>query len=113
MNTTVNSNSQYKDWIIMDCYSGSDVGGGVAFGVNRQSLGAYIMRSAAARETWAESAELIGTHNYTTYTVKKDGTGATGTWSISISGNAATATALTSSAGSSTVPIYFSSGKPV
>jgi len=63
MNTTVNSNSQYKDWLFMDCYSGSDVGGGVAIGVNRQSLGAYIMRSAAARETWAESAELLGTHH--------------------------------------------------
>ena len=30
--------------------------------------------------------------NYTSYTVKKDGTGATGTWAIDISGNAATAT---------------------
>lgn len=67
MNTTVNNNSQYKDWIIMDCYSANDVGGGVAFGVNRQSLGAYIMRSAAERTSWAESAELIGTHNYTSY----------------------------------------------
>lgn len=63
MNTTVNGNSQYKDWIIMDCYSGTDVGGGVALGVNRQSLGAYIMRSAAARTSWAESAELLGTHH--------------------------------------------------
>lgn len=63
MNTTVNGNSQYKDWVIMDCYSGNDVGGGVAIGVNRQSLGAYIMRSAAARTSWAESAELCGTHN--------------------------------------------------
>ena len=67
MNTSVNGNSQYKDWLFMDCYSGSDVGGGVAIGVNRQSLGAYIMRSAAARTSWAESAELLGTHNYTTY----------------------------------------------
>lgn len=32
---------------------------------------------------------------------------------VSISGNAATATALTSNAGSSTLPIYFSGGKPV
>ena len=63
MNTTVNSNSHYKDWLIMDCYSGNDVGGGVAIGVNRQSLGAYIMRSDAARTSWAESAELCGTHN--------------------------------------------------
>ena len=94
MNTTVNGNSQYKDWVIMDCYHGTDVGGGVAFGVNRQSLGAYIMRSAAARTSWADSAELIGTHNYTTYTVKKDGTGASGSWGISITGNAASATKL-------------------
>ena len=64
----------------------------MAFGVNRQSLGAYIMRSEAERETWGESAELLGTHNYTSYTVKKDGTGASGTWGINISGNAASAT---------------------
>ena len=88
MNTTVNGDSNYKDWIIMDCYSQDDVGGGVAFGVNRQVLGAYIMRSAAARTSWAESAELIGTHNYTTYTVKKDGTGASGTWGINVTGSA-------------------------
>jgi len=45
-------------------------------------LGAYIMRSSATRNAWAESAELLGTHNYTSYTVKKDGTGASGTWNI-------------------------------
>ena len=71
MNTTVNSNSHYKDWMIMDCYSGNDVGGAVAIGVNRQALGAYIMRSAAARESWAESAELLGTHNYSSYALPK------------------------------------------
>ena len=69
MNTSVNGNTHYKDWIIMDCYSGNDVGGGVAFGVNRQTLGAYIMRSAATRTSWAESAELLGTHNYSAYAV--------------------------------------------
>ena len=67
MNTTVNGNSQYKDWIIMDCYSGNDVGGGVALGVNRQSLGAYIMRSDAARTSWAAKAELLHTSNYGSY----------------------------------------------
>lgn len=95
MNTTINGNSEYKDFFIMDCYHGSDAGGAVAFGINRQSLGAYIMRSAAKRETWEESAELLGTHNYTSYTVKKDGTGASGTWGINISGNASTATKAT------------------
>ena len=113
MNTPINGNSEYKDFLIMDCYSGSDVGGAVAFGVNRQSLGAYIMRSAAGRETWGESAELLGTHNYTSYTVKKDGTGASGTWGIGITGNAATATKIgTSTVGSITLPVYINSGTP-
>ena len=43
----------------------------------------------------------------------KTGSGASGSWSISITGNAATATALTTNAGSETLPIYFSNGKPV
>ena len=94
MNATVNGDSNCKDWIIMDCYSGTDVGGGVAFGVNRQKLGAYIMRSTAARTAWVESAELLHTQNYTSYTVTKTGSGASGTWGISISGNAATASSV-------------------
>ena len=97
MNTTINGNINYKDFLIMDCYSGTDAGGAVAFGVGRQVLGAYIMRSEKDRASWAQSAELIGTHNYTSYTVKKDGTGASGTWGISITGNAATATKLNNS----------------
>lgn len=63
-NQTVNGNTDFKDWMLMDCYQGDDVGGAVAIGVNRQELGAYIMRSTAERTTWVESAELIGTHNY-------------------------------------------------
>ena len=94
MNTTVNGDSNYKDWIIMDCYGGNDVGGSIALGVNRQKLAAYIMRSAAERSSWAESAELLHTLNYTSYTVTKTGSGASGTWGISISGNATTSTKL-------------------
>lgn len=74
MNTAVNGNSHFKDWLFMDCYSGSDVGGGVAIGVNRQALGAYIMRSAAARTAWAETAELLGTHNWANYCAAKSHT---------------------------------------
>lgn len=94
MNTTVNGDSNCKDWIIMDCYGGNDIGGSVALGVNRQKLAAYIMRSAAERSSWAESAELLHTLNYTSYTVTKTGSGASGTWGISISGNATTSTKL-------------------
>ena len=36
---------------------------------------------------------LLDSHNYTNYTVKKDGTGASGTWGISINGTAAKAIA--------------------
>ena len=75
MNTTVNGNAHYKDWIIMDCYGGDDVGGGVAFGVNRQALGAYIMRSDAARTAWAESAELLHTANWSS-TINRTSLGA-------------------------------------
>lgn len=38
---------------------------------------------------------LLHSNNYTSYTVKKDGTGASGTWGINISGNASTATKAT------------------
>ena len=92
MNTTVNGDSNCKDWIIMDCYGGNDVGGSVALGVNRQKLAAYIMRSAAERSSWAESAELLHTLNYTSYTVTKTGSGASGTWGINITGSSGSCT---------------------
>ena len=39
--------------------------------------------------------KLLDANNYTDYTVKKDGTGASGTWGINVTGNAATATSAT------------------
>lgn len=63
MNTTVGTNSQYKDWIISDCCSGSDVGGAVAFGMNRQALGAYLMGSDAARTSWTRKGTFWGDWN--------------------------------------------------
>lgn len=114
MNTRINSNTEYKDFIIMDCYSNSDVGGAVAIGVNRQTLGAYIMRSNADRASWAESAELLGTHNYNSYAPSLTGTGASGTWGINISGNAATVGGFSVSYGSNTpwgtIPVISTSG---
>lgn len=44
-------------------------------------------------KTWQPWVTSIDSGNYTQYTVKKDGTGASGTWNISISGTAAKATA--------------------
>lgn len=48
-------------------------------------------------ESGASTKTLIHSGNYTNYTVKKDGTGASGTWGIDISGNAATVTCTESS----------------
>lgn len=62
--------------------------------------------------TYTEQHILTST-NYTSYTVTKTGGGASGTWGINVTGNAATATALTSNAGNSNTPVYFSGGKPV
>ena len=55
--------------------------------------------------TWLGWKTILDSNNYTTYTVTKTGTGASGTWGISISGNAATATSATSAttAGSANV----------
>ena len=54
-------------------------------------------------KTNGEWTRILDSDNYTTYTVKKDGTGASGTWNINISGNATTANRLytTSIGGSS------------
>ena len=38
--------------------------------------------------TWTEWALMLSDKNYTSYTVQKDGTGASGTWGISITGSA-------------------------
>ena len=47
-----------------------------------------------ASTSWEAWEKFITSGNYTSYTVKKDGTGAGGTWGISVSGNAASATKL-------------------
>ena len=61
----------------------------------------------------AASYNILDSGNYTSYTVTKTGGGASGTWGISISGNAATATKLgTSTVGSTARAIYLSGGTP-
>lgn len=50
--------------------------------------------------TWRE---VLDSSNYTSYTVTKSGSGASGTWGISITGNAATASKCTGNAATATV----------
>ena len=91
-NQPINGHDEYKNWLYMDNYDGSDVGGATAIGVSRTETRAYIMSSNADRKQWNRTAELLSSANYNSYAPTKTGSGASGTWGINITGNAATAT---------------------
>ena len=93
--------------VIGESYYGISLG----WGKNPETDGASV-RINATTFTY-KSYPILHSNNFSDYAPTKTGGGASGTWGISISGNADTATALTSSAGSATQPIYFSNGKPV
>lgn len=52
----------------------------------------WIRNYASYSSSWSAWQKFVTSGNYTDYTVKKDGTGATGTWGINISGTATNAT---------------------
>ena len=52
--------------------------------------GSLQWRTQGNADDWEAWHTVLDSTNYTTYTVKKDGTGATGTWGINITGNADT-----------------------
>lgn len=56
----------------------------------------YVRGMNGQANTYGDWKTLLDSTNYTSYTVNKDGTGASGTWGIDITGNAATATKATS-----------------
>ena len=60
-NATINGNSNYKNWIYMDCYNGNDVGGTTAFGIDRNTGRAFVMRADANRTSWNTTGELYST----------------------------------------------------
>lgn len=60
-NATVNGDNHYKNWLYMDNYSGTDVGGATAIGLDRLEARAFIMQSDANRTAWNNSAELYST----------------------------------------------------
>ena len=94
--------------------SGGTMTGSIKFNTN--SLPQKTLSYVCGIDTFANGGEMgwMGGSSFVAqFAPTLTGTGASGTWGISITGNAATATALTTSAGSATLPIYFSSGKPV
>lgn len=63
--------------------------------------GAIGVRQSTSNTAWGSWRTLIDSSNYTTYAPTKTGGGASGTWGISISGNATTASTATNLAGGS------------
>lgn len=89
MNTNINNDTSYKDFILMDTYAGSDVPYVTALGLSKTaSAKAFIMAGKKGGSSWDYKAELLSTSNYTSYTVTKSGSGASGTWGINITGSA-------------------------
>lgn len=62
-NATIASNSHYKNWLYMDCYSGNDAGGATALGLDRTEPRAFIMQSTSTRSAWNGTAEILTTYN--------------------------------------------------
>ena len=61
-------------------------------GLTTETGNNMYLRHAVNQGTWTKWAKFVTSMNYNTYAPKLDGTGATGTWSISINGTAAKAT---------------------
>lgn len=89
MNTNINNDTSYKDFILMDTYAGNDVPYVTALGLSKTaSAKAFIMAGKKGGSSWDYKAELLSTSNYTSYTVTKSGSGASGTWGINVTGSA-------------------------
>ena len=61
-------------------------------GLTTETGNNMYLRHAVNQGTWTVWSKFLTNHNFNTYAPKLDGTGATGTWSISINGTAAKAT---------------------
>lgn len=94
----------------------TSAGCGAQMSLGSESNNHLYIRGADSKDnktTYGDWKTILDSSNYNIYTPTKTGGGASGTWGISITGNAATATKLGTSAGSGTQPVYFSGGKPV
>lgn len=94
----------------------TSAGWGAQMSLGSESNNHLYIRGADSKDnktTYGDWKTILDSSNYNIYTPTKTGSGASGTWGISITGNAATATKLGTSAGSGTQPVYFSGGKPV
>ena len=62
-NLSLNNDTHYKNFMYMDNYSGTDVGGVTALAIDRMEARAWILQSDKNRTAWNNTAELITTAN--------------------------------------------------
>ena len=80
----------YKYWYIfnMGQYSKGNFGTQIAMPYQDNLTDSELFIRSAKSGSWRTWRRILHSNNYTSYTVKKDGTGASGTWNININGNA-------------------------
>ena len=83
-------------FILQWSWGSGSVGGQIYLDDNPSQTMMIRGRNNDADRTFTNWAKFLHSGNYTSYTVTKTGSGASGTWGISISGNAATATTASS-----------------
>ena len=74
--------------------SGTDWSGGLSHQLGFTDNGNIWQRSGSS-STWGSWKKILDSSNYTSYTVAANGTGATGTWGINVTGTANNITAYT------------------
>ena len=81
-------NETVSDFLFKGKWNDTESGGGKSAGEKTIRFGL----SSSDHNIYVGSSTVLHSGNYTSYTVKKDGTGASGTWGINITGNAESAT---------------------
>lgn len=101
--------SGYADCLFLNSYVDSSGGGSnlISFSKTNGEMGLHYQSFNST--TWGARRIVLESVNYTNYTVTKTGGGASGSWGINITGNAATATSATTADSSNvlTVTKYF------
>ena len=88
----VSGSPDTNEWVTVEFFVGANVGNAIAlkayrYGSSNLEYRGHAWRSQTNEPTWYT---VLNSANYTDYTVTKTGSGASGTWGISITGNADT-----------------------
>jgi len=91
-----NNTAPWADYLAMRSYTDASGGNDNLLVLNKSTIAMRVYQQAYGSSTaYSSYADVLMSNNYNSYAPTLTGTGATGTWAINISGNAATATAAT------------------